>query len=208
MAWPDLLHPGTSDQRDLGGAQARVGRTRAPQVGGPRGAPSGAWGRGDGARATGRAASTRRRGHQALTSWPHARAAPRRRRRHGAGRQLRPVQAPPLLQAVDARVEPTARGEPWRPGAGPVTVRAAWPRLGQSGHHVRPPTVGPRLTALTASGQGTRNTRAGTSPPDRTAPLASRNAQVKAVQPRGPPVGSGDPKHKAVVGDCATGGRA
>ena len=161
------------------------------------------------ARATGLADSTIRLGQQALTAVPHARDAPRRMRRHGAGRQPRTAQDQQLLQAVDARVEPTARGDPLSPLRWTCkSTRRLAKELGQQGHHVRHTPVGQRLKALHDSLQGTRNTREGTSPPDRQAPFASINAQVKDFQQRGQPVVSVDTKNKAWVGDVANGGRA
>ena len=160
------------------------------------------------ARATGRADSTRRLGPPALTRGPHAREAPRRRRRHGAGRQPRSAPDQQRRQAGEARVEPTARGDPrsrlrW-PGTRTRRVATA---LGQQGHHVHHPPVGQRRKALHDRLPGPRNTREGTSPPDRQAPLASSNAPVKEVQPRGPPVGSVETQNKAWGGDVAPGGR-
>jgi hypothetical protein len=161
------------------------------------------------ARATGLAESTIRLGKQALTSWPHASDAPRRMRRHGAGRKPRTAQDQELLQAVDALVEPTARGEPMSPLRWTCkSTRRLAKELGQQGHHVSHPTVGQLLKALNYRWHGTRNTREGTSPPDRQAPFASINAQVKAFQQRGQPVVAVDTKQKALGGDVANGGRA
>ena len=160
------------------------------------------------ARATGLAERTRRLGKQVLTSLPHVRNAPRRMRRHGAGRKPRTAQDQQLLQAVDALVEPTARGDPRSPRRWTCkSTRRLAKALGQQGHHVSHPTVGQRLKALNDSWQGPRNTREGTSPPDRHAPCASINAQVKAFPQRGQPVVSVDTKQKALVGDIANGGR-
>jgi len=129
-------------------------------------------------------------------------------RRHGAGRKPRTAQDQELLQAVDALVEPTARGDPLSPlrWTGKSTRRLA-KELGQQGHHVSHTTVGQWLKALNYSWQGPRNTREGTSPPDRHAQFASINAQVKAFQHRGQPVVSVDTKTKELVGDLANGGR-
>ncbi len=161
------------------------------------------------ARATGLAESTIRLGQQALTSWPHASDAPRRRRRHGAGRQPRTAQDQQLLQAVDALVEPTARGDPRLPLRWTCkSTRRLAKALGQQGHHVSHTTVGQLLKALTYRLPGTRKTREGTSPPDRNAPFEDINTQVKDFQHRGQPVVSVDTKKKALVGDLANGGRA
>ena len=106
-------------------------------------------------------------------------------------------------------MEPTARGDPLSPLRWPgKRTRRVATALGQQGHHVRHPPVGQRRKALHDRLPGPRNTREGTSPPDRQAPLASINAPVKDVQPRGPPVGSVDTQNKAWGGDVAHGGRA
>lgn len=161
------------------------------------------------ARATGLAESTIRLGKQALTSVPHARDAPRRLRRHGAGRKPRTAQDQQLLQAVDALVEPTARGDPMSPLRWTCkSTRRLAKELGQQGHHVSHTTVGQLLKALNYSLQGTRKTREGTSHPDRNAPFEYLNAQVKDFQPRGQPGVSVDTKTKELVGDFANGGRA
>jgi Rhodopirellula transposase DDE domain len=160
------------------------------------------------ARATGLAQSTIRLGQQAVTRVPHAREAPRRMRRHGAGRTPRPAQDQPRLQAVDALVEPTARGAPMSPLRWTCnSTRRLAKELGPQGHHVSHPTVGQLLKALNDRWHGTRNTREGTAQPDRKAPVACIKAQVKDVQPRGQPVVSGETKNKALGGDFANGGR-
>jgi Rhodopirellula transposase DDE domain len=160
------------------------------------------------ARATGLAERTRRLGKQALPRVPHARAAPRRLRRPGAGRKPRTAQDQQLLQAVDALVEPTARGDPMSPLRWTCkSTRHLATELGQQGHHVSHTTVGHLLKALHYSLQGTRKTREGTSHPDRNAQFEYLNAQVKDFQQRGQPVVSVDTKKKELVGDFANGGR-
>ena len=79
--------------------------------------------------------------------------------------------------------------------------------LGQQGQHVSHSTVGQLLKALNYSLQGTRKPREGLSHPDRNAPVAYINAQVKDFQPRGQPVISVDTQKKELVGDVANGGR-
>src|SRR2546430_838765 len=161
------------------------------------------------ARATGLAESTIRLGKQALTSVANASDAPRRMRRHGAGRTPRTAQDQQLLQAVDALVEPTARGDPMSPLRWTCKrMRRLAKELGQQGHHVRHTTVGQLLKALNDRVQGTRKTPEGTSHPDRNAPFAYIHAQVKDVQHRGQPVVAVETKTKALVGDGANGGRA
>jgi hypothetical protein len=102
------------------------------------------------ARATGLAARTVRLGKQAWTS-PSTPLAVRRRLRHqGAGRK--PLTAPdqPRLQALDALVEPTTRGDPLAPWRWTCQSTRRWAHeWGRQGHHVRHSTVGQLLTART-----------------------------------------------------------
>ena len=160
------------------------------------------------ARVTGIAESTIRLGTQALTSPPTSSEAPRRMRRHGAGRKPLTAQDQQRLKALDALVEPTARGDPMSPLRWTCkSTRRLAKELAQQGHHVSHTNVGQLLKALNDSLQGTRKTREGTSHPDREAQFASINTQGKAFQQRGQPVVSVDTKKKELVGDCANRGR-
>ena len=160
------------------------------------------------ARVTGLAESTVRIGKQALTSLSTPADAPRRLRRHGAGRKCLTTHDEQLLQASDALVEPTARGDPMSPLRWTCkSTRRLAKELCQQGHPVSHRTVGQRLKALHDSLHGTRKTRAGTTHPDRNAPFEYINAQVKDFQHRGQPVVSVDTKKKELVGDFANGRR-
>jgi hypothetical protein len=101
------------------------------------------------ARATGLAASTVRLGNQAWTS-PSTPLDVRRRMRHqGAGRKPRTAQDQPLLQALDALVEPATRGDPRSPWRWTCkSTRRLAQEWGRQGHHVSHSTVGQFLTAL------------------------------------------------------------
>jgi hypothetical protein len=160
------------------------------------------------ARATGLAESTVRLGKKELHSPSTSSAAPRRLRRPGAGRTSRTTQDQLLLQALDALVAPTMRGDPMSPLRWTCkSTRRLAKELGRQGHHVSHSTVGQLLKALNYSLQGTRKTREGTAHPDRNAQFESIHAQVKDFQHRGQPVISVDTKKKALVGDFANGGR-
>jgi len=160
------------------------------------------------ARATGLAESTVRLGKKELRSPSTSSDAPRRLRRPGAGRKSRTTQDEQLLQALDALVEPTTRGDPMSPLRWTCkSTRRLAKELGRQGHHVSHSTVGQLLKALNYSLQGTRKTREGTAHPDRNAQFESIHAQVKDFQHRGQPVISVDTKKKALVGDFAHGGR-
>lgn len=160
------------------------------------------------ARATGLAASTVRLGKKELMSPSTSIAAPRRRRRPGAGRKALTTQDQQLLQALDALVEPTTRGDPLSPLRWTCkSTRRLAKELGRQGHHVSHSTVRQLLKALNYSLQGTRKTREGTSHPDRNAQFEYINAQVKDFQRRGQPVVSVATKKKELIGDFANGGR-
>jgi len=161
------------------------------------------------ARATGLAASTVRLGTKELTSPSQVPNAPRRLRRHGAGRKPVTTQDHRRLKALDALVEPTTRGDPRSPRRWTCkSTRRFAKALGQQGHHVSHSTVGHLRKALHDSWQSTRKTREGTAPLERNAPFEYRKARVKDVRHRGQPVVSVDTKTKDWVGDCANGGRA
>ena len=160
------------------------------------------------ARATGLAESTVRLGKKELRSPSTSSDAPRRLRRPGAGRKSRTTQDEQLLQALDALVEPTTRGDPMSPLRWTCkSTRRLAKELGRQGHHVSHSTVGQLLKALNYSLQGTRKTREGTAHPDRNAQFEYIHAQVKDFQHRGQPVISVDTKKKELVGDFANGGR-
>ena len=160
------------------------------------------------ARVTGLAESTVRLGKQALTSLSTPPDAPRRLRRHGAGRKCLTTHDEQLLQALDALVEPTARGDPMSPLRWTCkSTRRLAKELCQQGHPVSHSKVGQLLNALHYSLQGTRKTREGMAHPDRNAQFEYINAQVKDFQHRGQPVVSVDTKKKELVGDFANGGR-
>lgn len=160
------------------------------------------------ARATGLAESTVRLGKKELHSPATASAAPRRLRRPGAGRKARTTHDQQLLQALDALVEPTTRGDPMSPLRWTCkSTRRLAKELGRQGHHVSHSTVGQLLKALHYSLQGTRKTREGAAHPERNAQFEYIHARVKDFQHRGQPVVSVDTKKKELVGDFANGGR-
>ena len=124
------------------------------------------------ARATELAESTIRLGKQALTSPSTASDAPRRLRRPGAGGTPLTAQDQQLLKALDALVEPTARGDAMSPLRWTCkSMRRLAKELGRQGHRVSHTTVGQLLKALNYRLQGTRKTREGASHPDRNAPF-------------------------------------
>jgi len=160
------------------------------------------------ARVTGLAESTVRLGQQELTSPAKPPDASRRLRRQGAGRKRLITHDQQWLTALDALVEPTARGDPMSPLRWTCkSTRRLAKALCQQGHPVSHGQVGQLLKALHYSVQGTRTTCEGTAHPDRSAQFEDIKARVKDWQHRGQPVVSVDTNKKALVGDCAKGGR-
>lgn len=126
----------------------------------------------------------------------------RRVRRRGGGRKPLTRKAPALLSALEALVEPTARGDPRSPLRWTCkSTRALAKELRGQGHPVSYRTVADYLRDLGYSLQGNQKTREGASHPDRNAQFEHISAQVKAFQERGQPVISVDAKKKELVGD-------
>jgi transposase len=161
------------------------------------------------AQATGLAASTIRLGHQQFKACAdNPGAAERRRLRTPGGGRTRTIdQDTTLLQALDALVEPTARGDPMSPlrwtGKSTRHLARALARQGQQVSHTK---VGQLLKHLGYSLPRTRKTQEGSSPPDRDAQLTYLNQQVQAFQRKGHPVISVDAKKKELIGAFAQGG--
>ena len=129
-------------------------------------------------------------------------------RRAGGGRKPITQYDPELLVALEALVEPTARGEPDSPLRWTIrSTRVLAETLTQQGHAVRHATVGTLLDQAGFSLQANRKTREGKSHPDRNAQFEYINKLVKRLQRRGQPVVSVDTKKKELVGDFKNGGR-
>src|SRR5262252_69354 len=163
------------------------------------------------AQATGLAESTIRLGQRELGSQPTGASllhAQRHIRAPGGGRKPRTVHDPALVQALEALVEPTTRGEPMSPLRWTCkSTRKLAAELTHQGHLISYRTVASMLKALGYSLQGTRKTKEGSAHPDRNAQFAYIHQQVKGFQQRGQPVVSVDAKKKELVGDFANGGR-
>lgn len=163
------------------------------------------------AKATGLAESTIRLGQRELRSTPVGALplpAPRHIRAPGGGRKPRTMHDPSLIQALEALVEPTTRGDPMSPLRWTCkSTRKLAAELTHQGHPISYRTVASMLQALGYSLQGTRKTKEGSAHPDRNAQFAYIHRQVRAFQQRGQPVVSVDTKKKELVGDFAHGGR-
>jgi hypothetical protein len=157
--------------------------------------------------ATGIAANTIRAGMRELLE-PTAVGEVRRVRRPGAGRKRRTDEDPGLMDALQALVEPTTRGNPqsalrWTC----KSTRQLAKELKRQKHAVSPMTVSRLLRQSGYSLQGNRKTREGAGHPDRNAQFEHINRQVQSVQKRGQPVISVDTKKKELVGNFRNGGR-
>jgi hypothetical protein len=132
----------------------------------------------------------------------------KRLRRPGGGRKRLEVADPTLTAALEALVDPLARGDPesllrWTTKS--TTKLAA--ALHAQGHSVSAWKVGQLLKDLGYSLQGTRKTRDGKGHPDRDAQFRYINDQAAVFQAEGQPVLSVDTKKKELVGPFANGGR-
>jgi transposase len=133
---------------------------------------------------------------------------PERMRRPGGGR-LKLTQAQTgLADALDALVEPTARGDPqsslrWTC----KSVRHLAEKLNKQGYRISYPKVADLLHEAGYSLQANRKTLEGCDQPDRDAQFHYINRQVKAFQNRGQPVISIDTKKKELIGNFRNGGR-
>ena len=156
------------------------------------------------------AASTIRLGHQQLNAAAEdtGDTGRRRLRTPGGGRKRTIEQDTTLLQALDALVEPTARGDPMSPLRWTCkSTRHLVRGLARQGHQVSHTTVGQLLKQWGDSLQSTRKTQEGSSHPDRDAQFTYLNQQVRAFQRKGQPVISVDAKKTELIGTFAQGGR-
>jgi hypothetical protein len=162
------------------------------------------------ARATGLAESTIRLGrHEVEATSRSGGARPAGRVRQGGGGRKRLTRTDKtLLAALDALVEPTARGDPMSPLRWTnKSTRKLAEELTQQGHPVSHEKVAQLLVELNYRLQGTRKTKEGCTHPDRDAQFAYINQQVQAFQARGQPVVSVDAKKKELIGDFANRGK-
>ncbi|UUZ62353.1 ISAzo13 family transposase [Polaromonas sp. P1-6] len=113
-----------------------------------------------------------------------------------------------LLDALDALVEPTSRGDPMSPlrWTCKSTTRLAQ-ELNKMGHAVSQRTVCDLLARLNYSLQSTRKTHEGSHHPDRDAQFQHIAKAVAQFQRQRQPVISVDTKKKELIGDFKNGGR-
>lgn len=129
-------------------------------------------------------------------------------RRAGGGRKPITDHDPELLSALEALVEPTARGEPDSALRWTIrSTRVLAETLTRQGHAVSHATVGTLLDQAGFSLQANRKTREGKSHPDRNAQFEYIHKLVKRFQRRAQAVVSVDTKKKELVGDFKNAGR-
>jgi hypothetical protein len=129
-------------------------------------------------------------------------------RRPGAGRPRATAHDPDLLAALDALVEPTARGDPESPLRWTCkSTRKLADELRAQGHRVSANTVAGLLASMDYSLQATSKQVEGSQHPDRDGQFGYINEQAREHLAAGQPVISVDTKKKEVVGNLANKGR-
>jgi hypothetical protein len=183
-------HLNERQRRLLAGAQARaVGRGGVAAV----------------ARASGMSRSTVSTGAGEVDQGP---ALTERVRRPGAGRPRIEDRDPGLVDALDALVEPTARGDPESPLRWTCkSTRNLADALTKAGHPVSAQVVAELLAALGYSLQATSKQVEGSSHPDRNAQFGYINDLAAEHLEAAQPVISVDTKKKELVGNYANGGQ-
>jgi transposase len=162
------------------------------------------------ATATGMSATTIRCGRRELATYQQSTppAVKQRIRHPGGGRKRLTAKEERVLQALDALVEPTSRGDPVSPLRWTCkSTRKLEAELQSQGFHISHTKVGQLLKHLGYSLQSTRKRYEGTSHPDRDAQFEYINARVTEFQKRNQPVVSVDTKKKELVGNFANRGR-
>jgi hypothetical protein len=183
-------HLNERQRRLLAGAQARaVGRGGVAAV----------------ARASGMSRSTVSTGAAEVDEGPEL---TERVRRPGAGRPRIEDRDPGLVEALDALVEPTARGDPGSPLRWTCkSTRNLADALTEAGHPVSAQVVAELLAALGYSLQATSKQVEGSSHPDRNAQFGYINDLAAEYLGSAQPVISVDTKKKELVGNYANGGQ-
>ena len=129
-------------------------------------------------------------------------------RQPGGGRKRLEADQPELVQALDALIDPSTRGDPQSPLRWTCkSTRRLAKELTEQGFTVGATKVRELLAAAGYSLQGNSKTREGTQHPDRNAQFERINRQVKAFQTKDQPVISVDTKKKELVGDFKNVGR-
>ena len=129
-------------------------------------------------------------------------------RRAGAGRPKLEVRDASLTTALDALVEPLARGDPMSPLRWTCkSTRSLAMTLAEKGHCVSHEKVAQLLRGMNYSLQSNRKMEEGEEHPDRDAQFHYINKQVRKAMAQGAPVISVDTKKKELVGNFENKGR-
>jgi len=129
-------------------------------------------------------------------------------RRPGAGRPRLEVRDPSLNEALDALVEPLARGDPMSPLRWTCkSTRSLAATLAEKGHPVSHEKVAQVLREMNYSLQSNRKMEEGEDHPDRDAQFRYINKQVRKAIRQSAPVISVDTKKKELVGNFENKGR-
>ena len=160
--------------------------------------------------ATGLAESTIRMGKREIRadSGNHALRTSRTIRRKGGGRKALTETNSSILEAVEALVNPTSRGDPMSPLRWTCkSTRKLAKELSRSAYSVSHTKVGQLLADLGYSLQSVRKRMEGKSHPDPDSQFEFINSQVVDFQRRNQPVISVDAKKKELIGAFANRGR-
>ena len=129
-------------------------------------------------------------------------------RRTGGGRKPLEEDQPDLIDAIEALVEPTERGDPQSPLRWTCkSLTNLQAELRAQGYAVGRAKISEVLRSLGYSLQGNRKTREGKNHPDRDAQFKHINKRVKAYRRGGRPAISVDTKKKENLGEKANVGR-
>ena len=131
-----------------------------------------------------------------------------RQRKPGAGRRAREDEQPELVPALEALIEPSARGDPMSPLRWTCkSTRVLARELTSRGFNVGSTKVGELLKSQGYSLQSNRKTVEGKQHPDRNAQFEHIARRVKARQRRGEPAISVDTKKKETLGNLKNAGK-
>ena len=157
-------------------------------------------------RATGLSRPTILKGIKELKN--NKRLAENRVRREGAGRKKTTQKQPDLLPALDAIVEPTAKGDPMSPLRWTThSTRHLSRELNEQGFEISPRQVCRLLHELEYQLAANRKSLEGGTNPDRNTQFEFINAQAASFLKQGCPVISIDAKKKELIGNYRQNGR-